>query len=217
MRAKTYPHNIRSIWERERSCTDKRRHLSLCFCFIQHSMRKYNFFFVHTSSHQAEWKKHRRSNWKHYGIRSMDVWYKCIDEAIERKLRIKREWRKSGENMKLSLWQRYSALPSTQSCVRTSNNLDMMHNSYELSTGWRQAIFSDTSISWFISEIQMSFCCIRMRYLHSNWQLAIGNFTLVLLLMWCHEYHVFLPNNRQLHCVQTERERVRVRNENGHH
>lgn len=70
-------------------------------------------------------------------------------------------------------------LPSTQSCVRISNNLDMMHNSYELSAGWRQKRISDTSILWFISEKQMS---VRLLHMHDVYAFymrnkPIGNFT----------------------------------------
>lgn len=121
------------------------------------------------------------------------------EENVERDTRAR-------EDTKLSPWQRYSMLPlpSTQSCVRTPNNLDMMHNSYEWSTGWRQKNGSDTSILWFISEIQMSVCCcIWMRHLHSDWQFHIFSCVVtvdVIDVMSCHVYHVLSQKNRQLQC-----------------
>lgn len=54
-------------------------------------------------------------------------------------------WRENKRDEKTRNYALYTEidgmLPSTQSCVRISNNLDMMHNSYELSTGWRQKNF----------------------------------------------------------------------------
>lgn len=105
----------------------------------------------------------------HIAIRKYDFGAFSLSQPFSRVLYIKQvkevpgknAERSDNRNIKMNQQQTiaYSIYHRQSNFLRTSNNLDI-HNSYGLSTGWRQKN-SDTTPLWFISEQQASICLNR--------------------------------------------------------